>query len=61
MDVDKPGDIFGRHATDMQKPNYQARGACYNWGKQGHMAKYFPERKAQLFKPLFQPNRFANL
>jgi len=61
MDVDKPGDIFGWCATDAQKPNYMTKGACFNCGKQGHMAKYCPECKAQPFKPSFQPNHFTNL
>ena len=60
IDIDKPGDIFGWHATDVQKSDYQARGTCFNCGKQGHMAKYCPERKAQPFKPSFQPNCFTN-
>ena len=62
MDIDKPSKVFAqmRHATDAQKQDYQARGACFNCGKQGHMAKHCPERKAQLFKLLFQPNCFAN-
>ena len=60
MDVDKPGDIFGRCATDVQKSDYQARGTCFQCGKQGHMAKYCLECKVQPFKPSFQPSRFAN-
>ena len=57
MDVDKPGD---RCATDAQKSDYQRRGACFRCGKQGHMANSCPDRKEQLFKPSFQPNRFTN-
>jgi len=60
IDVDKLGDIFGRCATDAQKPNYMTKGACFNCGKQGHMAKYCLEHKAQPFKLLFQPNHFTN-
>ena len=61
MDVDKPGNIFGQCATNVQKPNYMTKGACFNCGKQGYMAKYCLEQKAQMFKPLFQPNHFTNL
>jgi len=60
MDIDKPGDIFGWRATNVQKSDYSARGACFQCGKQGHMAKDCPDQKEQLFKLSFQPNRFAN-
>ena len=62
MDIDKPGEVFAqiRHATDVQKHDYKARGTCYNCRRQGHMAKECLEHKAQPFKPSFQPNCFTN-